>query len=170
MWISKRLPFWEKLSISTHHTSDKPHWLELCHCAELPLGEGEEKGRWEERGAPFPGWGSPLAGRRLIGTGAGFSTKRLCFKPDQSGHLKTVFPLKLGVFTVYLWTGSQKKIESVWETLERVTEGTEGRIRGFAFKVGNNTHRTPPHPHRSVAYRKKWGIPLEKMTSIWNAS
>ena len=77
--------------------------MELCHRAELPLGEGEETGRWEERGAPFPGGGSPLAGRGRTGAGAGFSTQRLGSRPDQRGRLKTVSIKPGGVFVN--WVG-----------------------------------------------------------------
>ena len=27
--------YWEKFSISNNHASDKPHWLQYCHCAKL---------------------------------------------------------------------------------------------------------------------------------------
>lgn len=47
--FQKDFPSWEKLSISSHHSSDEPHRLEWSSAT----ARREETGRWEERGAPF---------------------------------------------------------------------------------------------------------------------
>ena len=53
--FQKDFPSWEKLSISSHHTSDKPNRLEwsFATAQSFPLGKGKRQGGGRKEVPPF---------------------------------------------------------------------------------------------------------------------